>query len=79
MISSAVNMIKWIPGSEDLFVAVFKNGTAMVMDKERDDQTFTIPESTSIVESQFSAIRPHKSTKYNPVSFWKVSKLGLTG
>lgn len=77
MISSAVTMIKWIPGSEDLFIAVFKNGTAIIMDKERDDQTFTIPESN--IESQFTAIRPHKSSKYNPVSFWRVSKLGLTG
>lgn len=77
MISSAVTMIKWIPGSEDLFIAIFKNGATMVMDKERDDQTFTIPEST--VDSPFTALRPHKSTKYNPVSFWKVSKLGLTG
>lgn len=75
MISSAVTMIKWIPGSDDLFIAIFKNGTVMVMDKERDDQTFVIPES----DSPFNAFRPHKSTKYNPVSFWKVSKLGLTG
>ncbi|KAI7888305.1 WD40-repeat-containing domain protein [Mucor mucedo] len=67
-------MIKWIPGSEDLFIAIFKNGAVVVMDKERDDQTFVIPEC----DSPFNAFRPHKSTKYNPVSFWKVSKLGLT-
>lgn len=78
MIPSAVKMIKWIPGSEELFIAVFKNGTAMIMDKERDDQAFTIPES-SFVDTQFNAIRPHKSAKYNPVSFWKISNRGLTG
>lgn len=78
MIPSAVTMIKWIPGSEELFIAVFKNGAAMIMDKERDDQAFTIPEP-SFVDTQFNAIRPHKSAKYNPVSFWKISNRGLTG
>ncbi|KAG2230777.1 hypothetical protein INT48_001679 [Thamnidium elegans] len=77
MIPSAVTMIKWIPGSEELFIAVFKNGAALIMDKERDDQAFTIPES-SFVDTHFNAIRPHKNTKYNPVSFWKISNRGLT-
>lgn len=53
MVSSAVSMIKWIPGSEDLFIAIFKNGVAMIMDKERDDQTFNIPEPSSYIESQY--------------------------
>lgn len=52
MVNAAVSMIKWIPGSEDLFVAVFKNGAVMIMDKERDDQSFTIPEPSSWIESQ---------------------------
>ncbi|CAO3637296.1 unnamed protein product [Mucor hiemalis] len=78
LVSSAVSMIKWIPGSEDLFIAIFKNGVAMIMDKERDDQTFNIPEPSSYIESQFNAFRPHRSSKYNPVSFWKMSKQGLT-
>jgi hypothetical protein len=55
MVNAAVSMIRWIPGSEDLFVAVFKNGAAMIMDKEHDDQSFTIPveePATSWIESQ---------------------------
>lgn len=96
MISSAVSMIKWIPGSDELFIAAFKDGSVMIMGKERDDQAFVIPEPTSWTESQwvfyglyhllllswmnrFYATRPHKSSKYNPISYWKVSKEGLTG
>ncbi|KAG1151250.1 hypothetical protein G6F37_000312 [Rhizopus arrhizus] len=78
MVSSAVSMIKWIPGSDELFIAAFKDGSVMIMGKERDDQAFVIPEPTSWTESQFYATRPHKSSKYNPISYWKVSKEGLT-
>lgn len=52
MVNSAVSMIKWIPGSDELFIAIFKNGIVLIMDKERDDQTFNVPEPTSWVESQ---------------------------
>lgn len=52
MVNSAVSMIKWIPGSDELFIAIFKNGVVLIMDKERDDQTFHVPEPTSWVESQ---------------------------
>ncbi|KAL7317078.1 hypothetical protein PS15m_003479 [Mucor circinelloides] len=78
MVNSAVSMIKWIPGSDELFIAIFKNGIVLIMDKERDDQTFNVPEPTSWVESQFNAFRPHRSNKYNPVSVWKISDKGLT-
>ncbi|KAI7902357.1 WD40-repeat-containing domain protein [Cokeromyces recurvatus] len=78
LVSSPVTMIKWIPGSEHLFIAIFKNGTALVMDKDRDDQTFNAPEPSSWSETQFHPIRPHRSNKYNPVSFWRISKQGLT-
>ncbi|CEP07401.1 hypothetical protein [Parasitella parasitica] len=73
MVNAAVSMIKWIPGSEELFVAIFKNGTVLIMDKERDDQIFNIPDATSWMESQ-----PHRSNKYNPVSVWKIGDKGLT-
>jgi hypothetical protein len=52
MVSSAVSMIKWIPGSDELFIAAFKDGSVMIMGKERDDQAFVIPEPTSWTESQ---------------------------
>jgi WD40 repeat protein len=78
MVNSAVAMIKWMPGSEYLFFAVFKNGTVMVMDKERDDQTFHVPEPANWVDAEFMTLRPHRSAKYNPVSWWKVGDKALT-
>ena len=36
-------MIKWIPGSESQFMASFQDGSILIMDKERDDNTFSAP------------------------------------
>lgn len=78
MVASAVTMIKWIPGSDELFIAAFKDGSVMIMAKERDDQSFAIPDPSSWMDSQFYTFRPHRGSKHNPVSYWKVSKEGLT-
>jgi hypothetical protein len=43
MNGSSVTMVKWIPGTEDLFMASFQDGSVLILDKERDDQVFTIP------------------------------------
>lgn len=53
LVSSAVHMIKWLPGSEDLFVAAFKDGSMMIMSKERDDQPFSLSEPNSWIETQY--------------------------
>ena len=37
---SPVRHIKWIPGSEDLYIAAHQDGTMYVLDKNREDQTF---------------------------------------
>lgn len=34
-------MIKWIPGSENMFMVAHQDGSILVMDKERDDQAFS--------------------------------------
>ncbi|RCH98403.1 hypothetical protein CU098_008512 [Rhizopus stolonifer] len=52
MVASAVTMIKWIPGSDELFIAAFKDGSVMIMAKERDDQSFAIPDPSSWMDSQ---------------------------
>ncbi|PHZ08561.1 WD40 repeat-like protein [Rhizopus microsporus ATCC 52813] len=78
LVSSAVHMIKWLPGSEDLFVAAFKDGSMMIMSKERDDQPFSLSEPNSWIETQFYTFRPHKGYKHNPVSYWKLSKEAIT-
>jgi hypothetical protein len=46
MNESSVTMVKWIPGSQDLFMASFQDGSMLILDKERDDQVFTIPART---------------------------------
>jgi len=34
--------IKWVPGSENEFVAIFTDGTLLVYDKDQDDQPFSV-------------------------------------
>jgi len=34
-------MVKWIPGSENLFMASYQDGSVIIYDKEKDDQNFT--------------------------------------
>lgn len=50
MNGSSVTMVKWVPNSEDLFMASFEDGTILVLDKERDDQSFSLPEPQSWAE-----------------------------
>ncbi|KAL6714585.1 hypothetical protein ACLMJK_008010 [Lecanora helva] len=44
--TSAISSIRWLPGSENLFLASHMDGTLIVYDKEREDAAF-IPESTT--------------------------------
>ncbi|KAG2181848.1 hypothetical protein INT44_008664 [Umbelopsis vinacea] len=46
--SSAVTAIKWLPGSENLFMASFHDGCCMIFDKEREDLgAFPLDSSTT--------------------------------
>ncbi|KAI8974713.1 WD40-repeat-containing domain protein [Pilobolus umbonatus] len=76
MVSSAVQHIKWVPGSEDLFMVSFENGVIALMDKGREDQSFNIADFYPS-EPQLHPIHPHKSIKHNPISHWNVSKKGI--
>lgn len=78
--NSPVNHIKWIPGSENFFIAAHANGQLVVYDKEKEDALFT-PE---VEESTENGAHPHKSLeilksvnsknqKTNPVAVWKIS------
>lgn len=40
MNSSPITMIKWLQGYENLFMAAFQDGTVMLFDKEKEDETF---------------------------------------
>ncbi|KAI8391057.1 WD40-repeat-containing domain protein [Radiomyces spectabilis] len=72
-------MVKWIPGSEDLFMASFRDGSVMIFDKDRDDQPFTPSAPRSWAEEQFQVTTPHKHPKHNPVSHWRVSEKSVAG
>lgn len=76
---SAVTHIKWIPGSENLFLAAHDNGQLVVYDKEKDDALFT-PEAedgfggaSSMRALQILKSVNSKNQKTNPVAVWKLS------
>lgn len=82
--SSPVSQIRWIPGSENLFLAAHMDGSLVVYDKEKDDAAF-LPEEKS--NGELAAKIPgtskeslhvdksvhSKNQKVNPVAFWKLS------
>ena len=79
-----VGHIKWIPGSENLFLAAHSDGTLVVYDKEKEDAVFNPEETTASAENGTVDGRPgphlqvkkswqSKSQKSNPVAVWKVS------
>ncbi|KAF8939512.1 hypothetical protein BGZ58_009517 [Dissophora ornata] len=72
---SAVTMIKWMPGSESQFMAAFHDGSILIMDKERDDSTFSAPNPPN--DNTFHVTRP-KHGKHNPISHWQVCKKSIT-
>ena len=75
--NSAVTHIKWVPGSENLFLAAHANGQLVVYDKEKEDALFT-PEVEDGGASSSKALQILKSVnsknqKTNPVAVWKLS------
>lgn len=52
MNGSSVTALKWVPGSEELFMAAFSDGVMLLLDKERDDQAFNPPPPASWAEHQ---------------------------
>ncbi|KAL1644966.1 hypothetical protein SLS58_004037 [Diplodia intermedia] len=80
---SAVSEIRWLPNSDNLFVAAHMDGTLVVYDKEKEDAPF-VPEETLQNErapsdkGQSTSLHIKKSVqsrnqKSNPVAVWKVS------
>ncbi len=85
--STPVSEIRWIPGSESLFLAAHMDGSLVVYDKERDDAQFT-PEddvlsgsdggNPTLAMNAGNSIHINKSVhsrnqKTNPVAAWKLS------
>lgn len=86
-----VSEIKWLPGSENLFLAAHMDGTLIVYDKERDDATFvpeerrvSVEDSNDGFESDHAPLHINKSVnsknqKANPVASWKLSNHRING
>ncbi|KAJ5650677.1 uncharacterized protein N7484_004400 [Penicillium longicatenatum] len=77
--NSPVTHIKWLPGSENLFMASHANGVLVVYDKEKEDALFT-SETTGIPERDPSQYPLEilksvnsRNQKTNPVSLWKLA------
>lgn len=82
--ATPVSEIRWIPGSENLFLASHMDGSLVVYDKEKEEAAF-LPEEKSnealdaIIEADGrESLHIEKSVhsrnqKVNPVSFWKLS------
>lgn len=73
--------VKWIPGSENLFMVAHANGQLVVYDKEKEDALFT-PETNPFEEPPKSSDRQHiqvlksvnsRNQKTNPVALWKLT------
>ncbi|KAI9869243.1 MAG: hypothetical protein M1813_000031 [Trichoglossum hirsutum] len=83
--SSAVSQIRWIPGSENLFLAAHVNGSLVVYDKEKEDAPFipegngtsaNRPSSSLVTESSLHVSKSvnSKNQKFNPVACWTLLK-----
>jgi len=81
--STPVSKVKWIPGSENHFLAAHQDGTLVVYDKEKEDAPF-VPESTADDdvaiddEDPDSTLNIAKSVnsanqRANPVACWKLT------
>lgn len=82
-----MSQIKWIPGSENLFLASHMDGSLVVYDKEKEDAIFSPELETGESETANGAssalptkhgIHVQKSVnsknqKCNPVAAWKLS------
>lgn len=86
--ATPVTEIRWIPGSETLFLAAHADGSLVVYDKEKDEQAFlpeengtpngTGAEKNGPTEGNSTKLHVNKSVhsknqKSNPVAFWKLS------
>ncbi|KAF8246528.1 WD domain-containing protein [Wilcoxina mikolae CBS 423.85] len=87
----AVTDIKWLPGSETLFLAAHNDGSLIVYDREKEDASFfpedapdcSVHTNTANGASLMSFFGVRKSVrssnqKTNPLSYWSVAKGAIT-
>ncbi|KAF2123257.1 catabolite repression protein creC [Lophiotrema nucula] len=80
--ASPVSGIRWLPNSENLFLASHMDGSLVVYDKEKEDAPFVAEDNAPAAEGEkdqrLVSLMVKKSVnstnqKSNPVAFWKVS------
>ncbi|KAL1976160.1 hypothetical protein VTN31DRAFT_2442 [Thermomyces dupontii] len=79
--NSAVTHIKWMPGSENFFLAAHANGQLVVYDKEKEDALFTpepdgdVPMKGSPAKKPMQILKSvnSRNQRTNPVAVWKLS------
>lgn len=82
--NSAATHIKWLPGSETLFLVSHADGTLVVYDKEKEDALFTAESSNNFERDPYRLpleIRKSvnsKNQKTNPLSVWKLANQKIT-
>ena len=88
--STPVTEIRWLPASENLFIAAHLDGTLAIYDKEKEDGTFT-PEDINGNLARISSdgkkiprllVKKSMQTgldKANPLAVWKVTNQRING
>ena len=88
--ASPISAIRWLPGSENLFLASHMDGTLIVYDKEKDDTAFLPEENSASTEEKDGNVEDHvslriyksvnsRNQKFNPVASWKISNQKING
>ncbi|KAJ1663518.1 hypothetical protein IW140_004947 [Coemansia sp. RSA 1813] len=76
----AIVCVRWIPNSDNLFIAGTSDGCVVIMDKTKDD--FYVPvhaQASERVDSMDAFIvTASQKPRSNPVSFWKVGNKPIT-
>ncbi|CAO2658315.1 Nn.00g060380.m01.CDS01 [Neocucurbitaria sp. VM-36] len=81
---TAVSDIRWLPNSENLFLAAHMDGSLVVYDKEKEDAVFVAEDHSPPTDDVTSEVEKKtlltvkksvnsKNQKANPVSYWQVS------
>jgi WD40 repeat protein len=82
--ATPVSEIRWIPGSDNKFLAGHMDGSLVVYDKEKEDTAFLPDEKSDEVLDYENAVPSaeilhieksvhSKNQKTNPIAFWKIS------
>lgn len=80
--NSPVSHIKWIPGSENLFMAAHTNGQLVVYDKEKEDASLTgeagnlsqeVLKPSGRQPMQILKSVNSRNQKTNPIALWKLA------